>query len=231
VWQHPPALLAHLDESYNDAFYFVGALVVPDAAARGLVSTLDRIMIDAATMYPQLPADTEIHAYEIVNAKGAWKPMHQLRRARIGIFEGVLQAIAHHNAKFIVQGINRERLAQKYASPEEPHTLALIYTMERINEYARHVESEAGVSTSALLIADEIDRHDEYRRDLWTGQRGGTWGYKAQVLEQLNKEVNAAPTSSASSPTPKPCCGWLARCWSKPKRLRCWHRVDIFTVS
>jgi hypothetical protein len=43
-------LLAYLDESYNNAFYFVGALVVPDAAARGLVSTLDRIMIDATAM-------------------------------------------------------------------------------------------------------------------------------------------------------------------------------------
>jgi hypothetical protein len=41
-------------------------------------------MIEAARTYPQLPADTEIHAYELVNSKGAWEPMREMRRAALG---------------------------------------------------------------------------------------------------------------------------------------------------
>lgn len=190
-------LLAYLDESYNDDFYFIGALVVPDAVARELVADLDKIMSDASLKYPQLPADTEIHAHELVNAKGAWKPMQQMLRARIGIFEGVLQAVARHDAKFIVEGINRARLERKYANPSEPHALALMFVMERINEYAQQVERETGVPTAALLIADEVDRHDEYRMNLWTGQRTGTWGYKAQVLDHIIDTLHFTPSHSS----------------------------------
>jgi hypothetical protein len=72
-----------------------------------------------------------------------------------------------------------------------------MYVMERINEYTQVVESDAGQPTSALLIADEIDRHDEYRRDLWMGQRGGTWGYKAQVLDHIIDTLHFTPSRSS----------------------------------
>jgi putative transposase len=40
--------------------------------------------------------------------------------------------------------------------------------------------------------------------------------WSTNPLERLNKEVNAVPTSSASSPTPPPCSAWPAPSWSRP---------------
>jgi transposase-like protein len=40
--------------------------------------------------------------------------------------------------------------------------------------------------------------------------------WSTNPLERLNKEINAAPTWSESSPTPTPYCGWPGPCSSRP---------------
>ncbi len=52
---------------------------------------------------------------------------------------------------------------------------------------------EAGPDVTAFAVFPEA-----HWRKIWS----------TNPLERLNREVNAAPTSSASSPTPRPCCGW-----------------------
>jgi hypothetical protein len=190
-------LLAYLDESYTNDFYFIGALIVPEAAARPLTATLDNLMTSTAAAYQVIGADAELHAHELVNAKGDWKPMKSMLRARIGIFEAVLRAIVAHDAKFIVEGIDTTKLAERYSTPDDPHRLALMYTMERVNEYAGQVSGTSGVDTYALVVADEVDQHDEHRRSLWVGQRQGTWGYRSQKLDRIIDTIHFLPSHTS----------------------------------
>ncbi|WP_143030218.1 DUF3800 domain-containing protein [Pseudonocardia oroxyli] len=169
---------------------------MPETAARPLAAALDNVMLRAASSFDVLDPTTELHAHELVNAKGAWKPMKAMLRARIGIFEAVLGAIAEHDAKFIAEGIDRTKLAERYATPDDPHPLALMYVMERVNEYTAQITRTSGIDTYALVVADEVDQHDEHRRSLWVGQRQGTWGYKAQVLDRIVDTIHFVPSHS-----------------------------------
>ncbi|ANY06187.1 DUF3800 domain-containing protein [Pseudonocardia sp. HH130630-07] len=190
-------LLAYLDESYTDTHYFIGALVVGEAAARPLTADLDAVLARAAANYPGIDVSLELHAHELVGAKGGWKPMARMLRARIGIYEQVLTAIARHDARFIVQGIDRAKHSRLYSAPQNPHSLALTWTMERVNEYARQIERGTATPTFALLLADEVDQRDEHRRNLWTAQRTGTWGYRAQVLDRIVDTIYFTPSHSS----------------------------------
>lgn len=194
---HWQVLLAYLDESYTDTHYFIGALVVPEAAARPLVTDLDDLMERTSTAYDEIDPSVELHAHELVHGKGGWKPLARMHRARIGIYEEVLAAVARHDVTFIVEGIDRTKLSERYAKPDEPHSLALMWIMERVQEYTRTVERKVGTATFALLIADEVDQHDEHRRNLWVAQRDGTWGYKAQVLDRIVDTIYFTPSHSS----------------------------------
>lgn len=190
-------LLAYLDESYTDTHYFIGALVVPEAAARPLVADLDAIMNRVAAAHPGVEPSVELHAHELVNGKGGWKPLAGLHRARIGIYREVLAAISRHHVDFIVEGIDRTKLSARYPKPDQPHSLALTWMMERVHEHTERVSMTTGVPTYALLIADEVDQHDEHRRNLWVAQRDGTWGYKAQILDRIVDTIYFTPSHSS----------------------------------
>jgi hypothetical protein len=183
-------LLAYLDESESDGLYCIGALIVPEANARPLTQALDQVMIDTAAKFPQMPASAELHAHEIVHHKGQWAPMQRMLRARIGVFEAVLEAIVTHDAHLLFEGVDIERLKQKYTRPNDPHSIAMNYITERVNEHAKRLGQRA------LMIADEVDHRDEHRRNLWYAQRWGTWGYKAQTIDCIVDTLHFAPSHS-----------------------------------
>ena len=184
-------LLAYLDESSSATRYYIGALMVDESAALPLIEALDKIMNDTAAAYPQLDPGTELHAHELVNSKGKWGPMKNLLRVRIKVFELVLRAIVQHGAHLIVEGIDVTRLHERYASPDNPHTLALMFITERENEYAQACDQRA------LMIADEVDHRDEHRRNLWVAQRSGTWGYRAQKIDRVVDTLHFAPSHTS----------------------------------
>ncbi len=74
--------------------------------------------------------------------------------------------------------------------------------------------SVARAGDAALPSLWELDRP----ATLVVGGYGGIGGLTsgANLLERLNKEIKRRTDVVGVSPIPRPCCGWPARCSSKP---------------
>jgi hypothetical protein len=87
---------------------------------------------------------------------------------------------------------------------------------------AAHVREQLGVI--AGMLGRQSVKVETMLRDAaedllaFTGFPSVHWKkiWSTNPLERLNKEVNGAPMWSGCSPTPKRCCGWPERSWSRP---------------
>lgn len=185
-------LLAYVDESFTIDRYYIAALVVQDAAAASLISSLDKIVDDAAWSFSGLDHRAELHAYDLVAGKRAWLPLRGMVRARIGIYEAAINAIADHDAAIIVRGVNSAGLLKRYGDrADSPHSVVMTHLIERLDEYA------VAKKDSALIIADEVDGQSEYRQALWTYQHGSTWGYRARKITRVIDTIYFAPSHAS----------------------------------
>lgn len=184
-------LLAYLDESYTDNRYYMGAVLVPEAMARPLTQDLDEIVARAVAGVSGMTPEAELHAYEIVSGKKAWAPLRPGLRARIGVYHAAIQAVRDRGCSVILRGVDVDRLNQRYSTPEDAHGLVLGHLIERINDFAQDRDEQV------LMIADEIDLHDTYRRNLWYYQRNGTWGYRARAIDRIVDTLHFAPSSAS----------------------------------
>jgi len=184
-------LLTYLDESYTKKRYLIAALMVPDAQARSLIAALDKVVEDAAWDY-SVSTEAELHAHDIFAGKGDWQRMAQMIRARIGVYNKAIQAIADHGVTVIIRSVNVPGLDRRYPSGHDhPHSVVLTHLIERVDEYA------ACVGERTLLIADEVNGQNDYRRDLWLYQRSHTWGYRARQINHVVDTIHFAPSSSS----------------------------------
>ncbi|MFE9650577.1 DUF3800 domain-containing protein [Streptomyces sp. NPDC006365] len=136
--------------------------------------------------------ETELHGYDIFQGKRAWSRLAGKPRARIGVYANALQAIADHDVKIILRGVDVTRLKRRYgANHDEPHSIVLTHLLERVDEFAKR-EDEL-----ALIIADECDGQDQYRDDLRMYRTTGTWGYKSRKITRVVDTMHFA--SSAAS--------------------------------
>lgn len=184
-------LLTYLDESYTKARYLIAALMVPDAQARSLTAALDKVVEDAAWEYP-ISTEAELHAHDIFAGKGDWQRLAPMVRARIGVYNKAIQAIADHDVTVIIRSVDVPGLDRRYPSGHDhPHSVVLTHLIEQVDEYA------AATGERTLLIADEVDGQDGYRRDLWRYQRSQTWGYRGLQINHVVDTIHFAPSSSS----------------------------------
>ncbi|MEU0660695.1 DUF3800 domain-containing protein [Streptomyces lavendulocolor] len=185
-------LLTYVDESHSRKLYFLGALMCPDTEAISLAEALDDVVLKAHESFGKIPADAELHGYDIFHAKRVWQHLYDKPRARIGIYNNALQAIADHDVKIIVRGVDLVGLKRRYGSNHDhPHSVLLNFLLEDIDQYAtRHNER-------ALIIADECDGQDQYRQELRHYRTFGTWGYRARKITTVVDTMHFA--SSAAS--------------------------------
>ena len=184
-------LLAYLDESYTKDRYFIAALLVPDREARSLTDALDTVVREACYKHGNVVVDAELHGYDMVAGKGCWEPLAGMVRARIGVYNAAFKAIADHNVHIIIRSLDVVGLKKRYPAPDHPHSIVLTHVIERVDECAEtHGEM-------AILIADEVDGQDNYRRDLWAYQRSSTWGYRARPIKQIVDTIHFAPSHSS----------------------------------
>jgi hypothetical protein len=180
-------LLCYLDESASNDHYFIAALIVPEVAAAPLTAALDAVVADAARSYG-VPADTELHGHEIFQARGPWEPFAKEPRIRIGVYNHAFQAIGDHDVRLILRGMNVKRQRERYTQPDKPHSVVLAHVLERVDEYA------ARQGELALVIADEVEGQNDYRRDLWSFQRKATWGYRSRQLTRIVDTMHFVPS-------------------------------------
>jgi len=112
-------------------------------------------------------------------------------RARIGIYNDAFAAIGAHDVQIMIRGVHVPRLLERYVMPDHPHTVVLQHLLERIDEYAAREDQPT------LVIADEIDREREYRRDLWRYQRQSTPGWRSRRLTNIVDTIYFAPSEAS----------------------------------
>lgn len=184
-------LLAYVDESYTKACYYMAALLVPGDAAVSLTQALDDVVTKAMYDHGEVHGRAELHGYDLVSGKGDWARLAPKIRARIGVYNNALQAIADHDVTVILRGVDTVRLDQRYRKPDHPHSIVLAHLIERVDEFA---ESTGDL---ALMIADEVSGQDEYRRNLWEYQRVATRGYRARRITRVVDTIHFAPSTSS----------------------------------
>ena len=199
-------LLTYLDESYTKERYFIAALLVPEGEARSLTAALDKVVTDAMWDHGNVHSSAELHGYDIVSGKADWAGLALKVRARIGVYNKAIQAIADHDVKVIIRSVDIVGLGRRHPSGhDDPHAVVMTHLIERIDEYATRVDE------LALLIADEVDGQDTYRRDLWGYQRSATWGYRARQITRVVDTVHFAPSTSSRLVQAADLIAYLAR--------------------
>lgn len=185
-------LLTYVDESYTKQRYFIAALLVPDTEAPSLMSALDRIVEETSYTYGQISPQAELHGYDLVSGKNDWLRLAEQVRVRIGVYNKAFQAIADHDVRVIIRSVDIPGLDRRYPSGHNhPHSIVLTHLLERIDDCAQQQDQ------LALVIADEVSEQDNYRRDLWSYQRTGTWGYRSSKLTRIVDTIHFAPSRAS----------------------------------
>ncbi len=184
-------LLCYVDESYNKERYWIAALLCPETEVSSLTEALDAVVTKAAKAYSGVDSKAELHGHSLFHGKDDWAPLALMPRARIGVYGDAFDAIAAHDVEVIVRGVDIPRLNNRYTYPDHPHAVVLSHLLERIDERAE------AHKTLALVIADEVDQADEYRRNLWWFQRYETSGYRARQLTRIVDTIHFAPSRAS----------------------------------
>jgi hypothetical protein len=181
-------LLAYVDESYTDNWFTMSALLVNGPATVALTAELDRVAVTAAAAY-KLSEDVELHGYEIFHATGAWSNVPP--RARIGVFDEVIEAVAAQDVMVIARAIDLVGQRARYRSPDPPYVIVLQHLLERIDECV------TTLGEYALVIADEVDGQAQHRVDLSRYQGVGTSGYRSRKLTRIVDTLHFAPSNTS----------------------------------
>lgn len=189
--QHAPVLLAYLDESFTKTRYYMAALIVDGDQAGALSDALDDVIWKAITDHSNLHPRAELHGHDIFAGKKDWARLAPKIRARIGVYDDALQAIAQHAAAVIFRGVDVERLNRRYSNPDHPHSIVLTHLIERIDEFAEERAEHA------LMIADEVSNQADHRRSLYSYQKGATWGWRSRQITRVIDTLHFAPSSSS----------------------------------
>lgn len=183
-------LLCYVDESYTTDHYYIAALICPESAALSLDAALDDVVTQAAKSFRGISGDAELHGYDIFQGRREWAPLEKMVRARIGVYDQALAAIAAHPVKVLIEGIHpTSRLRNR-----DPHSVLMCWILERIDEYACRQKE------LALVIADEPGQHDqqtEYRADLGYYRQAGTGGWRSRKITRVVDTLHFAPSCSS----------------------------------
>jgi hypothetical protein len=188
-------ILAATDESSCKDCHYVGAILCPETEERSLTAALDEVVRQAKDSYPALGDDVELHGYDLVSGKGDWQPLKTELRARIGVYDKAIQAIADHDVAIILRGVDVPRLNKRYGDwADDPHLVTTQHMLEKIDIYAKAREERV------LVLADEpgqVGHQLRLRADLSTYRQRPTPGYLARKLTCIVDTIYFAPSSAS----------------------------------
>lgn len=188
-------ILAYLDESEarHAHTYFVGALVCTPPVASAVVEALDAVGDRTSVRFPEIPRDAELHGYAIANGTEDWAPMERMLRARLSVLSESIHAIALHDVRFLVRGVDTQALAaRRYADPFPPHEVCLTHLLQRLEAEAQRADDYV------LVIADEHHLANSLRKKLRQWKSEGTPGtYKKTYLSRVLDTIHFSPSSQS----------------------------------
>ncbi|MGW6449489.1 DUF3800 domain-containing protein [Lentzea sp. NPDC055074] len=188
-------LLTYVDESFCKHCYYITALMVPEREAIALSDALDAVVRTTHDKFPDVAATAELHGYDIFQGRADWAAVARMVRVRIGVYQKALEAIAQHDVRIIIRGVDPVTLKERYSDPGfYPHSVALAQLLERVDIHAE------GSEELTLVIADEpgqADQQPEYRDDLQKYRGDGGWGFCARKLVRIVDTLHFAPSRAS----------------------------------
>lgn len=173
-------LIAFFDESYPQgmAKYSVAAVVMDMQSLFDLNREIRAVMAYANQAF-KIPLTAELHAHQMMQGRGEWKPVAGKHRAVEKIYTKALQAVVDSGAKVFIEGIDVEAQQRRYVNAHHPHRVTLAYDLERIDEYASSRDRRV------LVMADEVPEQAEHAASMALYSVVGTPGYKSSKLHQI----------------------------------------------
>lgn len=174
-----PRLVALIDESADQTFYRIGALVTRVGLLEKLASELDAVMAQAEAAHG-IPASTELHGHEMFHGGKGWEGLKDRPRARIAVYGQALDVVSRFAEAVIIRGVHRPRYRQRYTRPDwNEHEAALMFVMEKLDLYAQKE------GQPMFIFADECRFAASVRRSMEGFKTRGTWGYRGRVLRHI----------------------------------------------
>ncbi len=150
-------LLAYLDESFSQGYYFMGGLILPPKVVPPVEKTINQLVQTIVNDHPLLSNSIlELHGSHIWNGKGAWKNIGE--RYRFAVMIHAIEKICEHDVEIVFQGIDNKSHESKYHYPIPPRDLALKYLLEVID---RKIEKR---ETHGIVILDQTSDSRENAR-------------------------------------------------------------------
>ncbi|HNM84839.1 MAG: DUF3800 domain-containing protein [Mycobacterium sp.] len=184
--------LAYLDESHDDSEYWIAGLIVPALSAQTLEFALDDVVSKAIKDFPQLSKPegkpVELHGHALAQGTEDWESMHPMLRARLGIYEEALRAVAAVNGAAIIRtGVDRKRQRERYGDrSDHPHEWALTFALERVHEV---VKARDGM---VLVTCDQTDGPDRHHANLRVFRKFSTGGTMPRKLTTIVDTIHFA---------------------------------------
>lgn len=121
----------------------------------------------------------EFHGQQLFAGSGPFADMSP--SLRIDLYGEILRCIGMAEARVVIRGVHKPRLAARYPKPFHPHDIALMFTIESVERMARERDCRV------LLVADEArEVEDAALRDLANYQQlGTTWGWKTERIDHV----------------------------------------------
>ena len=184
--------LCYLDEADDKTNYYITALTIKGEQVRHLSAALEGVMQFAESSY-LIPADTELHGYSLVQGANEWEVLKANIEGRKDILFRAMSAISHFDVRVDIRGVPLNHYRSRYGSNLiDLHRTALIWTLERVQNYISSIDSDV------LVIADELKQgHEELRDSIKYFQHTKTYGYKGVVLDRIMDTIHFAPSKSS----------------------------------
>lgn len=177
-----PRFRAFIDESYGKDDYYVGAVLMSDAQYATLVQRLTAIRLRVHHDFG-VPTDIEFHAHRLMQAQAPWTCMQGQLHEAVAIYRAVLRTVVDAGAVVMLEGVDVPRLRARYRYPDPPYEAALRHLLEHIDRWVASRGATCGV------VADLIDRHNDFAEAIAGYTRVGTPGFRPSRLERIEGPV------------------------------------------
>lgn len=177
-------LFSFIDESARDnAFYFLGAIVVNEQQHESLTIGLDQLLIDYEANHPPITRNVELHGSAIMRGvEFPWKSIP--KSLSMKLFKNALQIIERTSPIMLIEGIRLQDLNQNHNEIIlTPREVAFRNLLERMNICASNAESFVKVfadnhHTSQISISN-FKKYIDY----------GTLGRSSSKLKNIHPKI------------------------------------------
>ncbi|HWM35309.1 MAG TPA: DUF3800 domain-containing protein [Pseudolysinimonas sp.] len=181
----------YVDESARDThYYFFGALIVDDAAARSIESGLDGIGKLVADNVAGFDPHTEFHGNEMFHGKKGWDAVPVAWRVKAS--ELVAKVVERSGAEYVFRGINLVNHRARYITPYPPHMLTLAQLLEDVDGRIGRLGGDV-----AIVLADDHHSAASSRRNLRDFKIGSVPGYTQGQLTNLSDTIYFGPSHAS----------------------------------